>query len=1154
MTEQPRRRPGQVELMLDLVADTSTSSHWRTEATPPLPGCRLHRLEVYNWGTFDQRVWSFDVGGRNALLTGDIGSGKSTLVDAVTTLLVPSNRVSYNKAAGAETRERDLRSYVLGYYKAEHNEETGGTRPVALRGPQHYSVLLGVFRDEATSATTTIAQVFRAREDGGQPDRFFVVSDHDLQIATHFSDPGDSLQDLRKRLKGIGATVCDSFPEYRSLFRRRLGITSDQALDLFHQTVSMKAVDNLNEFVRSHMLEPVDMSGRITALIGHFDDLTTAHDAVVRARDQLTLLAPLVDHLDSWSRLGDELAQLTDATTATPFYFAERIGEWLGGEINKIDADAARVSSELDGLDDVLRSQRDKERELDLEISGHGGNRLAQIETELGHQRTLLATRRSARSAFDERLVRVGLPPVMSSDEFADARTLIEERCARLDDDQAELDNRVVEESQALGDLNKQRAELASELESLTGRRSNLPRRQLELRDALCHELRLDSEELPFVGELLEVREDAARWEGAAERVLHGFALSLLVPNVRYGDVARWIDTNHLRGRIVYFRVPERIQRQSGPERSARSPLLLDMIEVQPDSPYAEWLGRELDRRADHHCVDDTSAFATLAKAVTPQGQVKSGDRHEKDDRQHIGDRRSYVLGWDNQRKIDAIRDDVLTIDGQIAATAATLANLKRGRQALRLTAVDLDAVRGVTDWEALNTERVDGEIARLTAESTELRATSSALASLTDERDEVQKEIRQLELQRHDLTTRKGALDNQRESFGSELAETQVLLGMHDAVEQARDSYPAVEAAAAALDSSDDSPIESTTAFHREREATLEYLRTNVRDAEGRRGRAQIAAERQMAAFRQRYPREAAELDESIASADEYRAIHERVVTDDLPRFEAEFRTSLRENAIQEIAQLSASLEQERTKIHGHIDTINRSLHDIDYNPGRFIRLVPETTPNTEIRAFRDDLRACTTDLTRGADDDQYSEHRFLQVKQIIDRFKGRPDSSEADRSWMRRVTDVRQWFVFSASERWRESDEEHERYADSSGKSGGQKEKLAYTVLAASLAYQFSLGADDRSGSSGSFRFVAIDEAFGRGSDDSTRFALRLFDRLGLQLLIVTPLQKIRVIEPFVSRVGLVNNPEENNSQLVQLTLEQYRLERQRADERKS
>ena len=36
-------------------------------------------------------------------------------------------------------------------------------------------------------------------------------------------------------------------------------------------------------------------------------------------------------------------------------------------------------------------------------------------------------------------------------------------------------------------------------------------------------------------------------------------------------------------------------------------------------------------------------------------------------------------------------------------------------------------------------------------------------------------------------------------------------------------------------------------------------------------------------------------------------------------------------------------------------------------------------------------------------ADDDQYSEQKFLQVKRIIERFKGREGQTEADRKWTR-------------------------------------------------------------------------------------------------------------------------------------------------------
>lgn len=76
-------------------------------------GFRLQRFEVYNWGTFHGRVWTLTPQGENSLLTGDIGSGKSTLVDALTTLLVAAQRITYNKAAGAGARERTDRKSVV---------------------------------------------------------------------------------------------------------------------------------------------------------------------------------------------------------------------------------------------------------------------------------------------------------------------------------------------------------------------------------------------------------------------------------------------------------------------------------------------------------------------------------------------------------------------------------------------------------------------------------------------------------------------------------------------------------------------------------------------------------------------------------------------------------------------------------------------------------------------------------------------------------------------------------------------------------------------------------------------------------------------------------------------------------------------------------
>ena len=80
--------------------------------------------------------------------------------------------------------------------------------------------------------------------------------------------------------------MVDEFPKYSTSLRRLLGIRSEQALEL-HQTVSMKSVGNLNDFVRNHMLEPSDAGERVRDIIDHFDNLTKSYDAVKRARELL---------------------------------------------------------------------------------------------------------------------------------------------------------------------------------------------------------------------------------------------------------------------------------------------------------------------------------------------------------------------------------------------------------------------------------------------------------------------------------------------------------------------------------------------------------------------------------------------------------------------------------------------------------------------------------------------------------------------------------------------------------------------------------------------------------------------------------------------------------------------------------------------------
>ena len=1118
-------------LGLDFIADDT------------LAGFRLQRLEVFNWGTFDGRIWSLHANNRNALLTGDIGSGKSTLVDAVTTLLVPAQRVAYNKAAGADSRERTLRSYVLGYYKSERNEVSGATRPVALRDQNSYSVILGVFHNAGYDQTVTLAQVFWLKDMQGQPARFYVGAGQELTIARDFADFGNEIPALRKRLRGSGVDVFDSFPPYGAWFRRRFGIDNDQALELFHQTVSMKSVGNLTGFVRKHMLEPFDVAPRVAALIAHFDDLNQAHEAVLKAKHQRDLLAPLVADCDRHAdmlRAGDELRACREALRA---YFAQLKLGLLDKRLLGLREDLTRHNAQLQTLTEQREAQRAKVAELKGNIADNGGDRLERLAQEIRVKGKARADRMAQAEHYARLVASIDGHPCADEAGFQEQRR---QHAALLEvarGHEADVQNGLTELGVDLRQGRQRHDALVAEIDSLKARRSNIPDLQVRLRETLCQALALADDELVYVGELIQVHEDAREWEGAAERLLRNFGLSLLVPDSHYKRVSEWVDRTHLRGRLVFFRVRPH---PPGELPAVGADSLVRKLAIKSDTGFYDWLEQELARRFDFACCENTDQFRREKRALTRAGQIKyPGERHEKDDRHRLDDRGRYVLGWSNAEKITALKADNRQLERELGELGNRFAKLQSERSILRErqdVLVQLEMFRSFRDmdWRALAVE-----IDTLEREKQDLESSSDLLRELNEQLQVGNARLQETEAKLEKRLTARARVEQKQEDAEALRAQTLSLLETpeHEGYRLLFDALDPLRAQALG-----EHQLSVESCDNREHDMRL-WLQSRI-DAEDQRLR-RLAEKiiKAMSHYCESYRLETEEVDASIEAGDEYRAMLEQLEADDLPRFEARFKELLNENTIREVANFQSQLARERETIKERITRINESLTQIDYNPARYILLEARPSPDTEVRDFQSELRACTEGALSGSEDAQYSEAKFLQVKQIIERFRGREGQSDQDRRWTAKVTDVRNWFVFSASERWREDDKEFEHYSDSGGKSGGQKEKLAYTILAASLAYQFGL--EWGAVRSRSFRFVVIDEAFGRGSDESAQYGLRLFAQLNLQLLIVTPLQKIHIIEPFVDSVGFVHNEEGRASMLRNLTIEEYRQEKERVSQ---
>lgn len=1098
-------------------------------------GFRLHRMELYNWGTFHDSVWKIEPHGSNSLLTGDIGSGKSTVVDALTTLLVPAQKITFNKAAGAESKERSLNSYVRGAYKSEKSELTQSSKAVTLRDETAYTVLLAWFYNEDFQIGMTLAQVFWLKEGNHSPERFYLTAETPLSIKQDFSRFDGDINKLKRRLRqGQSIKIQRSFTEYATQFRRYFGIQTEQALALFYQTVSMKSVGNLTEFVRLHMLEKNEVEAQLDELLRSFDNLNRLHEAVLKARQQIEQLGPLCEELAQHDLLQSTIASLHDARDALASWFARLELELVYTHIGKLDKQTQRLAHRLEKLEGLIQGLRDKESDLRLNIEDRGGRRLREIEREVEQLQQSVERCKLQYTRYEVACKSLDLSSILDEEQFYDNQQQLTPLQQRLTLE--EIEQQKVRDINAI-ELSQHREThtgLVREIDSLKQRKSNIPYKNLAIRQNLLDALQIDEAELPFAGELLQMDEDESQWEGAVERVLHNLGLSLLVPERHYKRVSSYVEQTRLQGRLIYYRAnSDGISAAVIPAGS-----LAEKLHIKPVSEFYAWLEHALATRFNYHCCESMEDFRRYPYALTQNGQIKAGkQRHEKDDRYALRDRSRFVLGWSNQEKIKALHAQRQVLVQKMQQYARAITEVESQQKHLRKLADDVRDLQNFVRFTEVDWQSPAMSIEKLNRERQEIESASDELQQLQTQLKRAQTERIEQEQVEKTLFGEQGTLNNKIEVAQESLQKAKELAGDYSAEQmQAHD---------AVLTHWRDQTVSAVLSLRNLEKSQHEMRKAMQSSIDYDSKKLNTLTERviqKMQNYKRNYPAETSEVDARIEAGGEYRQMLKVLKKEDLPRHETTFKKMLNEQTIQGVVMFRSQLEKERRGIEDKINAINQSLHQIEYDSGTYIKLLANLALDVDVRDFRSELKTITENAY--GSEDLYTEERFLKVKSMMERFRGREGLVEQDLRWTRKVTDVRNWYNFSASECWRENDEEKEFYSDSAGKSGGQKEKLAYTILASALAYQFGLEWGENR--SRSFRFVAIDEAFGRGSDESTRYALELFRKLRLQLLIVTPLQKIHVIEDYINAVHFVHNREGKYSMIRNLSIEEYHQEK--------
>lgn len=1089
---------------------------------------RLQRFQLVNWGTFSG-YWHFPVPRRGLLLTGPSGAGKSSILDAIGSILVRPSRLRFNAAAqGTETgdRDRNLVTYVRGAYKRETDETTGEAATTFLRTGPTWSAVALTFADEAGGVTTLI-RLFHLRGSSNDPadlQSMYLIAPEPVELpslAPHVKH-GIELRRVKAAFNDWQCFGHNSYSGFAAKFRRQLGLASEQAQILLHKAQSAKNLTSLDALFRDFMLEPPDTFTLSDDMVAQFDELSVAHATVVDARKQLHCLEPL-------RTCGAQLEQVA-ARQMSLRQQEQHLEGWIASQLlveaeddlatttQQLDAARAELEHAEQAVQVAATNRVDAQRAYDRS----GGVELSTLTEQENDRRELLREREGRRGVAAEAAQTLGLSIPSSRvgwSTFAEQLDRASQEVARA---AAEHQQRTYAAATDRGNARTAQQQVAEELAALRQHRSNIDPRLLELRARLAQRLLISAEDLPFVGELLQVRAEDSRWTGAVERVLGAFARTLVVPAQHYHAAAEVIDHEHLGARLAYERVDEHSAAGSSPDPGADS--LVHKVEIA-EGPFAGWLDGRLRSRFDYACVLASEEFDRHRRAVTLAGQIKhSPTRHEKDDRRRVNDRTGWVLGFSIEAKEADIIERLAAAERHTQQTEAALANMDGPGRDIDRSKRAVDALRQLA-WEDIETESVRRDLATTRDRLAALRRPAGDLAVLETV---LEAAIQQVEL--GEQARRRAA------SHHDGIAKEQAALASRAATLRERlRGAPVVPAEVASELDRRRAPLQSGSKHW---EGPLrEALVVDRADVAQQRTNVEHRTTGQMREYQRSWPSQAADWNDEVTYLPEFLQRLQDLEEDRLPEFENRFFDLLQNQALRNIGQLAAEIKGARRAIRLRVDEVNKSLLLTEFTRGGYLQIEVRDRALAEVDEFLATLNAITTgSLEAGPAEDaeqrEEAEQRFGRMRTLLDRLGS---SDPADRAWRNRCLDTRRHVHFQARVQ-DEAGQQLDVYTGSGGRSGGERQKLVSFCLAAALRFQLAPEGQQRP----TYALVVIDEAFDKADHLFTQAGLEVFKTFGFQLLLATPLKMLQTIEDYVGGVVMVNNNDGRQSRLDELIYE--------------
>lgn len=1093
-----------------------------TEPSADTAQWRASHLQVVNWGGFHGHTCVAFASGAT-LLSGASGTGKSTLMDAYLALMMPSD-VPFNGASNDATSgrarsadQRNVVTYLRGKTDAHREAGTGEMRDHVLRGEDSntWGAVGMTFISDTGKKFTAVRAYYLPRGASvfSEVISKMVTVDDDLDLRELEQASGAKFEKKAIEVAVTGARVHQTYSSFSDVLFTRLGIGANgdglKALRLLARIQAGQQVTNVDGLYKSLVLEEPGTYAAADRALNHFADLEASYASMQNEAEKNKALAALPKLRESLARATAAGALVEDITGGA----SSPLAVWKNRtETGLVDTALAVNAKSTVSQQQSLQAASEDEAGLARDLAenqeaqrNNGGNALGLLRNELEILRVRLPRITSLRNTFDDKAAVIDTV-VESEQDFEAATTAAQDFLANY----ARRERLLTEEKDEIGEerypLLARASKLKAERTSLEGRKGLVPQQLHEARLRFAAAADLDPEDLPFVAELIDIAPGEERWRTAAEVTLSPVARIMLVDETVLERFSRAIDPIRDTARIRFEGVPRHAFRYANGVPGRVSGKL-----VFKDSPFSHWVQTKVRGAGlDALCVESSAELGGGGYRVTLSGQTRDGRSGA-----HGGAGQRPIIGFSNKSRIAAITEELNTCGVEIKDLTGRLDDIEKASLRLRDFRSAHEHVLARV-WAEIDVAAVEDGITRVLAEEQRILKASNILTSLREKEDE-------LNVQLEDARARKfsaKAQVDQLTASGERLTRRRLELAttaeqMETGGVELADAHTQFLAAEFAAVGNPDSLPDFNDGIER----MMDKIRA---DQDGYQREAKRASESLTALFDSyldRWPDP--NLGTSMASVEDFQAIHDDIVSTGLHDKRQEWVRRLAEWSGQDLVPLNGAFETSVEEIQSRLIPVNAILSTLAFGAGRDrLKIDLRLLTTDRVSAFRKELRALSSGATKELTEAQV-DAQFQRLRTFMNRIRKNDDGGRAGERDT--FLDVRRHVEITAVSVNTEG-RQLATYSSLGGKSGGESQELVAFIVGAALRFQLG----DESRTRPRFAPVFLDEGFVKSDSEFAGRSVQAWKGLGFQLLIGAPLDKVTALEPYADlALSMTKNP---------------------------